>query len=77
MRIARLIVNDGFLLNAFLGHWQSEMNDPVGIGRRREHADFQRVQAFTRVAVTEFREMLASLLVDLNFVVPQTAFFVA
>ena len=48
MRIAGAIVDDGFLLNAFLGDCQRELNISSWIGRRCEHANFKRVQTFAR-----------------------------
>ena len=76
VRIAGAIVDDGFLLNAFLGDRQRELNISSWIGRRCEHANFKRVQTFARIAVAQFREMPASLIVDLDRVISQTALFI-
>ena len=44
VRIACAIVNDRFLLNAFLGNREREMDGSVFARRRsREHADLERV----------------------------------
>ena len=51
MRVTRAIINDRFLLDAFLGDGEREMDNAARIGRRGEHADLESVQAFTRVAV--------------------------
>ena len=51
MRVTRTIINDRFLLDAFLGDREREMDDAARIGRSGEHADLESVQTFARVAV--------------------------
>src|SRR5437762_14294790 len=51
VRVARAIIDDRFLLNAFFSHSQGEMNYLVRIGLSCEHSDLESVQTFTRVAV--------------------------
>ena len=67
--VAGAIVDDRFLLNAFLGDCQRELNISSWIRRRGEHANFKGVQTFARIAVAQFREMPASLIVDLDRVI--------
>ena len=51
MRVTSAIINDCLLLNAFLGNAKREMIHVIGIRLSREHADLERIQTFTRIAV--------------------------
>ena len=90
VRVARAIVDDRFLLNAFLGDGEGEMDEPSERDarsscceeerrrrrRRRQDADFERVQTFARVAVAELGEVPARVGVDLAPCIAEAALFV-
>src|SRR5439155_16260975 len=82
---------DGFLLDAFLGNREREMNhivasiadrsagvsDPGYRSRRRgQHADLKRIQTFPCVAVAKFRQMAPRVTVHLYVVISEAALFV-
>ena len=77
MRVARAIVNDRFLLNAFLGDGDCEVDHTFRIGRRGHHANLKCVQTFPRVAVAQFCQVPARVLIDLNLVIAEPALFVS
>ena len=76
MCVARAIVNDRLLLNAFFCHRDREMNDAFRIRRRGQHANLKRVQTFACVAIAQLRQMFSRILVDLHVVIAEPAFFV-
>ena len=54
--IACTIIDDGFFLNALLSGGKVDAGEAVWIGRRGERGDFESVQAFSGVSITQFRK---------------------
>ena len=57
MLVAVAVVHDSFALDAFFGFAERERNDAFGVGRRGEDSEFERVEAFPRVAFTHSGEV--------------------
>src|SRR5947207_9671527 len=62
VRVARAIIDDRFLLNAFFSNSHGEMNYLVRIGLSCEHCDLESVQTVAGVAVAWCRDMLTGIL---------------
>ena len=76
MRVACAVVDHGFLLNTLLGHSERKVDQTISLRRSREHADFQRVQAFAGIAIAQLAQVSARDRVHFDFVIPESALLV-
>ena len=74
MRVAITVIDNGFFLDALLGDCERDADNAIGIRRRRERGDFQRVERLARVAVGDFGKMAQGVFLRRNFHEAEAAF---
>ena len=74
MGVAIAVIHDGFFLDALLGDCERDADNTIGIRRRRERGNFQRVERLERVAVGDFGTMAQGVFIRRNFHEAEAAF---
>ena len=77
MRVAIGIVGDGFLLDAFLGDFEAQLDASIAARRGGEHGEFEGGEGFADIAIRHFREVAEGVGRDIDLEVAEAAVGVA
>ena len=70
------VVNDGLLLDAFLGGMEVDPDHAIAAGRRGQGGDLQGVQGFSRIPIAEFCKEGGGFRFQCDLQISQTPFLV-
>ena len=73
MVITRAVIDHGFFLNALLGGLEVDPHRTIPSRRCRERCDFESVQTFARISITQPCQKCGGIRVDLHTHPPQSA----